>query len=450
MVNPKRVRKIKEGKKVNGPVVYWMSRDQRLHDNWALLFAQEIADKNNLPLIIIFNLVDNFLEASIRQYGFMLKGLEEIEAGAKEYSIPFYLLAGNPENKIPEFLTKLNAGALVTDFDPLKIKRKWKKNVSEKINIPFYEVDAHNIVPCFYVTDKEEYAAYTFRPKIHKALVEFLEEYPPLKPNKNNHVQPSPKIDWIKVRRSLKINFKVKEIDWIIPGETAANNALMNFIQNKIAGYAAGRNNPVKDAQSNLSPYLHFGHLSSQRAALMAEKEIIESESAKAFLEELIVRKELADNFCYYNKNYDSFEGFAGWAKKTLNEHRDDQREYVYSLNEFEKAETHEDLWNAAQRELAGRGKLHGYMRMYWAKKILEWSKSPEEAMRIAIYLNDKYELDGRDPNGYIGCAWAIGGIHDRAWSERPVYGKIRYMNRNGSKAKFDVVKYVEMNSYSD
>ena len=151
----------------------------------------------------------------------------------------------------------------------------------------------------------------------------------------------------------------------------------------------------------------------------------------------------------YYNQKYDSFEGFHDWAKETLNRHRKDKREFKYSLQEFEQAATHEDLWNAAQSELLFTGKMHGYMRMYWAKKILEWSESPEEALKIAIYLNDKYELDGRDPNGYVGCAWSIGGVHDRAWKERPVFGKIRYMNRNGALRKFDVDSYVAKITYN-
>ncbi|MBN2520958.1 MAG: hypothetical protein JXB17_10665 [Bacteroidales bacterium] len=167
------------------------------------------------------------------------------------------------------------------------------------------------------------------------------------------------------------------------------------------------------------------------------------TENTEAFLEELIVRKELSDNYCYYNVNYDSYEGFPEWAKQTLKIHRYDEREYVYELIDFESANTHDDLWNAAQIELIETGKIHGYMRMYWAKKILEWTKSPEKALKTAIYLNDKYAMDGRDPNGYTGCAWAIGGVHDRAWSERPVFGKIRYMNCNGAKRKFDVEEYI-------
>lgn len=195
---------------------------------------------------------------------------------------------------------------------------------------------------------------------------------------------------------------------------------------------------------SNLSSYLHFGQISAQRVALEVQPFIEYAESQKSFLEELIVRRELSDNFCFYNKYYDSFEGFPNWAKKTLNEHRNDKREFIYSLQQFEDAKTHDDLWNAAQIEMTTTGKMHGFMRMYWAKKILEWSASPEDALETAIYLNDKYELDGRDPNGYVGCAWSIGGVHDRAWAERPVFGKIRFMNYNGCKRKFDINSYIK------
>jgi len=232
------------------------------------------------------------------------------------------------------------------------------------------------------------------------------------------------------------------------PGESEAIKSLKNFLKNKFDKYNELRNDPTKNAQSNLSAYLHFGQISAQRVALNTQKITGNQESEKVFLEELIVRRELSDNFCYYNKNYDSFEGFHDWAKTSLNEHRKDEREYLYNLEQFEKANTHEDLWNAAQLQMVKTGKMHGYMRMYWAKKILEWSKSPDDALKIAIYLNDKYELDGRDPNGYTGIAWSIGGIHDRPWFERPVYGKIRYMNRNGAEKKFDIKSYI--NKYSN
>lgn len=443
MINKNRIRLLQNGDAANGPVVYWMSRDQRVHDNWALLFAQQLAVENKKPLAVIFNLVPDFLKAAIRQYGFMLKGLKEVEDELSNYNIPFFLLNGKPEVEIPKYLNTFNASILISDFDPLRIKRLWKRDVAKKISIPFYEVNAHNIVPCLCVSDKQEFAAYTIRPKINKALIQFLDEFPPLQKINQNELT-SDKIDWSKVEKSLNLNRDVKEVDWIIPGQSAGLKALEFFLQNKFNQYSELRNDPTKDGQSNLSPYLHFGHLSAQRIALETQRLNGNKVSEKSFLEELIVRRELSDNFCYFNPTYDSFEGFQNWAKTSLNEHRKDEREFVYTIKEFEQAKTHEDLWNAAQREMIATGKMHGYMRMYWAKKILEWSKSPEEALKIAIYLNDKYELDGRDPNGYTGIAWSIGGVHDRPWFERAVFGKIRYMNRNGAKNKFDIGTYIK------
>ena len=445
-MNEKRIRLLQNGSENSGPVIYWMSRDQRAHDNWALLFAQKLAVERKRDLMVVFSLIPEFLGATLRQYDFMLNGLMELEIEFNKYNIPFIMLMGEPSDEIPRFIKDNKASNIITDFDPLKIKRKWKNEIAKKISIPFYEVDAHNIVPCFYVSPKQEFGAYTIRPKIHKNLPEFLEEFPKLKKMKSSASVSSNIIDWEKVYSSLKVDESVKPVDWIKPGEMTAHKTLRDFIENKIDNYDELRNDPNADVLSNLSPYLHFGQISAQRIALIIQG-MGGHPSAESFLEELIVRRELSDNFCYYNPKYDSFNGFPDWAKKTLNDHRKDEREYLYSLKKFEEAKTHEDLWNAAQNELVNTGKLHGYMRMYWAKKILEWSNSPEEALGIAIYLNDRYELDGRDPNGYTGCAWAIGGVHDRAWTERPVYGKIRYMNRNGAKRKYDIEKYISNNS---
>jgi deoxyribodipyrimidine photo-lyase len=444
VVDSRRIRLLQDGNKIHGPVIYWMSRDQRVHDNWALLFAQDFAKRNDSELAVVFNLVPDFLEATIRQYGFMLKGLKEVDKELGKYNIPFFLLQGKPQVTISNFIEEHKVSIIISDFDPLRIKRIWKRDLAKKINIPFYEVDAHNIVPYKYVSQKVEFGAYTIRPKINKALPEFLKEFPkPIKMNKPKILIPE-KIDWDKVRKKLKIDFSVKEVNWVIPGENEANKVLHRFIHYKLDHYDEQRNNPTINAQSDLSPYLHFGQISAHRVAFEVQKFKNHSKSTEVFLEELIVRRELSDNYCYYNTKYYSFDGFPDWAKRTLYEHKKDKREFVYSLKQFENAETHEDLWNAAQRQLVKTGKLHGYMRMYWAKKILEWSKSPEEAYKISIYLNDKYELDGRDPNGYVGCAWAIGGVHDRAWSERKIFGKIRYMNYNGCKRKFDVEAYIK------
>ncbi len=399
------------------------------------------------PLEVFFCVAPKFLDATIRHYGFMLKGLQVVEQNLRGKYIPFSVLSGAAEAEIPPFVKKHGVATLITDFEPLRIKREWKRAVAEEIEIPFWEVDARNIVPCWIASPKQEYGAYTLRPKIKRALPEFLEEFPRLLTHPIPWKEKTGTIDWTAVRKTLQVDEGVSEVGWIEPGENAAHKALREFVKKKLSSYDEGRNDPTKDATSNLSPYLHFGHISAQRVALEVEKSSAEKQSHEAFLEELIVRRELSDNFCFYNDGYDRFEGFPEWAKKTLNDHRKDPREYIYSLEDFERANTHDPLWNAAQREMVQRGKMHGYMRMYWGKKILEWTKSPEEALAIALYLNDRYELDGRETNGYAGVAWSIGGVHDRAWPERPIFGKIRYMSYNGCKSKFDIMAYMEKNS---
>ncbi len=445
-MNPQRIRFLKEGPGRKGPVVYWMSRDQRCQDNWALLVAQDLALEKKAPLLVVFCLVPHFLGAALRQYAFMINGLQELTQALERKHIPFYCLFGEPGERVPSFLKQIDAACLITDFDPLRQKRKWKKTVAESLAIPFWEVDAHNIVPCWIVSPKQEFGAYTFRPKHGHLIHEFDEDFPPLK----NHPYPwkelVPPIDWKKFWADLPIDRSIPEIGWLKPGEKAAHRTLNLFIKHSLPGYLLKRNDPNQQGQSNLSPYLHFGQISAQRIVIEIRKARVDPEAQKAFLEELIIRRELSDNYCYYNPDYDNPAGFPAWAQKTLADHREDRREYLYTSEQFKKAQTHDPLWNAAQMEMVHKGKMHGYLRMYWAKKILEWTKSPEEAQRIAITLNDKYELDGRDPNGYTGIAWSIGGLHDRAWGERPVFGKVRYMSYKGSKTKFDVDRYVAEN----
>lgn len=443
-VNPMRVRFLRDAPAKSGPIVYWMSRDQRVQDNWALLFAQEMALKNQKPLAVIFCLVPSFLNATLRHYSFMLTGLREIEDSLKQKNMPFFLLSGSPEDQVPAFAVRYSVGAIVTDFDPLRIKSAWKKAVARKIDVPLYEVDAHNIVPCWLASPKQEFAARTFRPKIQRLLGDFLDKFPKLQRHPFSWVRKNSTTDWDRLRGSLHVDTAVSEVTWIKAGERAARRALRDFTDKKLAVYSETRNDPTLDGQSNLSPYLHFGQLSAQRVALEVQGSAAGGESRESYLEELIVRRELSDNFCFYNGKYDALEGFPAWAQRTLNEHSGDEREHEYELEKLENAETHDDLWNAAQMEMVQNGKMHGYLRMYWAKKILEWSGSPEEGLQMAIYLNDRYELDGRDPNGYVGCAWSIGGVHDRAWFERPIFGKVRYMSYNGCKSKFNVDRYIE------
>ena len=495
-VNKKRILQLNGKRMERGPVIYWMSRDQRVNDNWALLHALELAGNMNTSVLVAFALTDSFPGANLRHYAFMLRGLMEVEQKLEAKNIPFLLITGNPPESIAALSKKIRAGAIVTDFDPLRIKKDWKGELVKRIDIPLFDVDAHNIVPCRAASDKQEFGAYTIRPKIKRLLGEFMEEFPGLPsfeklPGKRSqsygevkgsnggmHTGSEGEIytgsgggmdtgsegeiytgsdgeiytgstDWEGVKKRLyaSVNTDAGEVDRLVPGEEAAADMLNNFLGNKLPGYDQKRNDPNANAVSELSPYLHFGQISAQRIALEILKVFPGDPNTDAFLEELIVRKELSDNFCHYNFYYDSFEGFPDWAKTTLNSHRKDEREYIYDTDEWEMAKTHDPLWNAAQMEMLTRGKMHGYMRMYWAKKILEWTSSPEKALETAIYLNDKYELDGRDPNGYTGCAWSIGGVHDRAWAERPVFGKIRYMNDKGCRRKFDTDLYIETNS---
>lgn len=443
-MNPRRARLLKAGRETGGSVVYWMSRDQRIRDNWALIFAMQTARERKVPLLVLFCLVPRFLNASRRSYEFMLQGLEELEGRISEQGIPFHLLMGEPGKTIPQFIKEHHTGVLIAEFDPLRIKQQWKAAVSENIGIPFYEVDAHNIIPCWLASQKQEFSARTLRIKFGRILEDFLDEFPgrtgcPFRQHPENE-----KIDWPKVRKFVRAGPAASGAQGFKSGETAAHAALLRFLKEGLQNYHQGRNDPVQDGQSGLSPYLHFGQLSAQRVALAVRKAKAPSEAKSAFLEELIIRRELAENFCFYNQDYDAFGGIPAWAQATLDQHRDDVRIYQYMLSQFEAAQTHDALWNAAQMEMVKTGKMHGYMRMYWAKKILEWSPNPEEALRIAIYFNDKYELDGRDPNGYAGCAWSIGGLHDRPWPTRPVFGKVRYMNENGCRRKFDVDDYID------
>jgi deoxyribodipyrimidine photo-lyase len=438
-----RVRILKEGSQEPGPVVYWMSRDQRVSDNWALIFSQHLALQKKSPLVVMFCLVPEFLGATIRQYDFMLKGLQEAQKDLSVKAIPFILLQGLPEYEIPKFIIRMRISTLVMDFDPLRVKRGWKNSVIEEVSVPVYEVDAHNIVPCWVASPKREFAAYTFRPKVKRQLSDFLDHIPSLKKHPFPSNKKNAQINWNTVEANINVDRSVPQVDWLEPGQKAAHQILDQFVSQKLSSYDKNRNDPNKDGQSHLSPYLHFGQISAQRVALEIQERTTSVKDQVAFLEELIVRRELSDNFCFYDQHYDDFQGFPDWAEKTLHEHRKDKREYLYSLEQLEMAQTHDELWNASQTEMIKSGKMHGYLRMYWAKKILEWTESPEEALNRAIFLNDKYELDGRDPNGYTGIAWAIGGVHDRAWFPRPIFGKIRYMSFKGAQSKFDVKTYI-------
>lgn len=423
-----------------GPVIYWMSRDQRSSDNWALWHAYRMAMARKVELRVAFCLAPDYLGATDRHYRFMLRGLRELEGDLARRGVPFDLLQGDPVKVMPRYLSSHDVGALVMDFDPLRTKTRWRTDVTEQMDCDCVLVDAHNIVPCWVASPKKEYAASTLRPKLGRLLPEFIGSLPGQVP-KMPHVKVQTTVDWASL---LRPGPRTSSDSDPHPGERAARGRLEDLLSFRLKGYAENRNDPNVDGQSGLSPYLHFGMIGAQRVALEVKASQAPSVDKEAFLEELIVRRELSDNLCHYDQGYDSVACLPSWAQMTLRKHEPDQRDYVYGMDELEGASTHDPLWNAAQVQMVTSGKMHGYLRMYWAKKILEWSRTAGEAISSAIILNDRYELDGRDPNGYAGIAWSIGGLHDRAWPERPIFGKVRYMNLNGARQKFDVDRYVE------
>lgn len=452
---------IKQGDAKGECVAYIMSRDQRVSDNHALVAAQKHALDLQLPLVVIFNLLPNLGVRGYEHYAFMLEGLQEASRALDNLHIPFILTHGEAEDTLPRVFADLKAAAVYFDFSPFSARRALIKQVSNDVPAA-YVVDTHNIVPLWIASDKQEFAAHTFRPKIHRNLATYMQE-PEQAIVHGHQLARVPRYcsfeqAWQLVeqlpKRGIHIDLK--------SGEAAARHHLELFIHERLTQYALGRNDPTQDLQSDLSPYLHFGQISSLRVALevlyASDATLLLYEQAKmanaglspsmidgmnALFEEMIVRKELSDNFCFYNDNHRSLSGAPAWAQLTLSQHTHDKREHTYNRDQFEQAQTHDPAWNAAQKQLLKTGKMHGYMRMYWAKKILEWTEGAEQAIEHAIYLNDAYSIDGGDPNGYVGILWSIGGLHDRPWTERPVFGKIRYMNAAGLKRKFDIDKYI-------
>ncbi|MCF7840976.1 MAG: deoxyribodipyrimidine photo-lyase [Candidatus Marinimicrobia bacterium] len=423
-------------------VLYWMQASQRIHNNHALNHAIKTANAAGLPLLVVFCLISDFPAATSRHYTFMLEGLQELAAAFPDLGISFYVIKGSPAAHIPNLSRQ--ARTVVTDRGYLRIQRHWREEVARLIMVPLIQVESDVVVPIQTVSNKEEWSAATLRRKIHMLWEQFLVPVDlPEIVNRSEIGIDAPTVELSDLKPVLK-DLKVERIPtrevWI-GGESAGAQRLNHFIQENLSRYAIERNDPNAQVLSDLSPYLHFGQISPIEIACTV-RSTGETEAADVFCEELIVRRELSMNFVFYNPLYDDFAGLPAWAQETLNRHRFDTRSFVYDRDTLELAETHDPYWNAAQREMIIAGKMHGYMRMYWGKKILEWSISPEEAFQTALYLNNKYELDGRDPNGYAGVAWGF-GKHDRPWGEREIFGMVRYMNANGLKRKFDADAYV-------
>lgn len=432
-------------------VVYWMQRAQRGIDNHAVDIAAQAANLLGLPLVVYFAVISNFSHANLRHYTFLNQGLPDIEEDLATRNIAF-IMRRDPHDSIEQLLDDTGAVLLVGDENPLRDPERWRKSVASRINIPFWTVDADVVIPSKLI-ERAQYGAYTLRPRLNRLLPDFLRPY------ENTHAQHSwkrPKnFQADSVHKDITQGWKsfdrsVLPVDSWQGGTHAALKRLKLFTTQMLAQYEAQRNHPEIDGTSCLSPYLHFGHITPLTIALTVNAELKKHSNLKqardSYFNELIVWHELAVNFVRYTPNYDSPDCAESWAKKTIAEHARDDREYIYTLAQLEEAQTHDELWNAAQLQMLHHGWMHNHMRMYWAKKILEWTPNIATAMGNAIHLNDKYFLDGRDPNGYAGVAWAILGKFDRAWSERPIFGKIRYMSGASTGRKFNSKKYIAQN----
>jgi Deoxyribodipyrimidine photolyase len=443
-----RVKALNDGKfNKNGKfVIYWMSQSHRANFNHSLEFAIDLSNAYRKPLLVYFPITDRYKYSNARYYKFMLDGILEAKNSIEERGIKFVIeKVDDIKRRVVEI--SRDAFALITDKAYLKFYRRLNQYVADKLDIPVYEVESDVCVPVEIASDRLEPYAFGFRKKIYSIMDAFIVE---LKPRevKIKSVSLDFGIGELTLKDSLEI-LDILNIDKsvslspFVGGYSQARRYLEEFIERKLHKYKDFRSHPELDYQSNLSPYLHFGQISPIEVVLEVLSKYGKDENVDSFFNELIVWRELARNFCYFNPNYNHYEGIPAWAKETLEEHKSDKRECIYTIEELENAKTYDEYWNSAQLELLKTGKMHNYMRMYWCKKLIEWTDDPKKAFDIACYLNDKYELDGRDPNGYAGISWCF-GTHDRPWKERKIFGKIRYMSASGLEAKFDIKKYVE------
>ncbi len=430
-------------------IVYWMQRSQRGIDNHAVDVAAQVANLLRLPLIVYFAAISDLPCANLRHYAFLNQGLPDIEADLAARNIAFVMRC-EPVESCEQFLAEVHAALLVGDENPMRAPERWRKRLAAAIDIPFWTVDADVVVPSK-LFDRAQYGAYTLRPRLGRLLPDYLHAY---ENTSARHAWKRPRsVRADSVHNDITRGWKtldrtVPPVDAWQGGTQAALKRLRVFTGQMLEDYEIRRNHPEADGTSCLSPYLHFGQIGPLTIALAVDAAAKQHPHLKpardSYFNELIVWRELAVNFVRSTPNYDSPECSEPWAKTTIAAHARDERERLYTLIQLERAETHDDLWNAAQLQMFHHGWMHNHMRMYWAKKILEWTPDIPTAMQYTIYLNDKYFLDGRDPNGYAGVAWAILGKFDRAWNERPVFGKIRYMSRASTGRKFNSRKYIE------
>jgi deoxyribodipyrimidine photo-lyase len=422
-------------------VLYWMQASQRTEYNHALEYAIRQGNDLGLPVVVFFGITDRFPEANARHYRFMLEGLREVRKGLEERGILFVVRRVPPARGVVELSRR--AALVVCDRGYLRIQRAWRADAAHRIRCPLVQVESDVVVPVETASGKEEYAAMTIRPKIRARLDEYLV---PMRKSMTERSSLKLRLDTVDIEdvEAVLTGIRTGKAAGPSPvyhgGFKEAKRRLDSFIRGRLDHFEDSRNDPGVDNLSHMSPYLHFGQISPLYIALRVRR--TGSPGVEAYLEELVVRRELSMNYVLYNDRYDSLDGLPNWCGKTLKAHARDKREYIYSEKELERSETHDPYWNAAQKEMVLTGKMHGYMRMYWGKKIIEWSQTPEDAFSVALRLNNRYELDGRDPNGFAGVSWCF-GKHDRPWRERPIFGTVRYMNDRGLRRKFDIDRYV-------
>lgn len=425
-------------------VLYWMQQSQRADWNHALEYAVEKANLLRQPVLVCFGLTKDYPEANLRHLTFMLEGLRETLLTLEERGIGMTVVEGSPEAVALQFAQ--DASLVVCDRGFLRHQKRWRTEVAMRSEVEVVQVETDTAVPVETASGKAEFAARTFRPKVRSRLPDQL---------RRPHAR-LPRADSLEIAErglnldalpallaGLELDRSVRPAPAFPGGITEARRRLDAFVCDQLPGYAEHRSRPELDHVSHLSPYLHFGQISPlEIAARVMECDDVPEADREAFLDELIVRRELAHNFVHFNSEYDHFNGLPAWARSSLLEHAGDPRPETYTAGQLDAAETGDIYWNAAMQEMKQTGYLHNYMRMYWGKKILEWSADPETAYKTMLALNNRYFLDGRDPTSYANVGW-IFGLHDRPWFPKPIFGKVRTMSATGLKRKADMDAYL-------
>ena len=445
MIEPTRIVLLNNREPSRGSyVLYWMQQSQRAVCNHALEYAVARANQCELPLLVCFGLTSGYPEANLRHYTFMLEGLREVGLALRKRGIGFVLQAGDPA-QVALGLGR-NAALIVCDRGYLRGQKQWRLRVAKEAHCAVVQIESDVVVPVDAASEKREFAARTLRPKVTRLWPKYLR---PLRPVQLRTKWRSPlprSLDWEKPQllvRQMQLDRSVPAVSEFFGGGTrAAEKIFRRFCRTLLRDYQDNRNQPQTDNVSHMSKYLHFGQVSPLWLALEVRQHS-SGDNVASFIEELLVRRELTMNWCENTDNCDSYEALPDWSRKTLAQHARDQRPIIYSRPQLENAQTHDRYWNAAMNEMRLTGYMHNYMRMYWGKKILEWTRTPQLAFATALALNNKYFLDGRDANSFANIGW-IFGLHDRPWGERPIFGKVRYMNAAGLERKCDINAYVE------